>query len=249
MLPANQTMPAVIFRTRILCLTGRVSTQTEAVSLPWNGPVALSKFGSSRTERRPRILKWEVPIQRLGRSQSPNFRGIVIYQVTSKTCRSYASLPCSPFSLSLCNRTHCPSRTHLILPLSFFLSLHVPTTTANHIIHQIINTDFCGTWAGSVWNTSTYCSSLAPTCDDYVRYNPAKFQDAYWLINSLIVYQYQSDDGNMPSPPTSHGSAAKNETAPLLSTPLAMGGGFSYPPRHRGSRMAKIRREGQDRPG
>lgn len=57
---------------------------------------------------------------------------------------------------------------------------------ANHNI--VFDTTFCGTWAGSVWGTSS-CSSLASSCNDYVANNPAAFIDAYWLINSVKVYQ------------------------------------------------------------
>lgn len=59
---------------------------------------------------------------------------------------------------------------------------------ANHNI--IFDTTFCGSWAGqaSTWDSST-CSNLATTCQEYVANNPAAFTDAYWLINSVKVYQ------------------------------------------------------------
>lgn len=60
------------------------------------------------------------------------------------------------------------------------------TSFANHNI--VFDTTFCGSWAGSVWETSS-CASLADTCDDYVANNPSAFADAYWLINSVQVYQ------------------------------------------------------------
>lgn len=56
----------------------------------------------------------------------------------------------------------------------------------NHNI--VFDTTFCGGWAGEVWANST-CSSLAPTCNDYVAQNPSAFADTYWLINSVKVYQ------------------------------------------------------------
>jgi len=52
----------------------------------------------------------------------------------------------------------------------------------------IIDTTFCGDWAGSVWGSSS-CASLAPTCQDYVAANPGAFTNAYWAINSVKVYQ------------------------------------------------------------
>jgi hypothetical protein len=57
--------------------------------------------------------------------------------------------------------------------------------------HQIIfDTTFCGDWAGAadVWSSSG-CSALAGDCNSYVSQNPGAFSDAYWLINSVKVYQ------------------------------------------------------------
>ena len=57
---------------------------------------------------------------------------------------------------------------------------------ANHNI--IFDTTFCGQWAGSVWGSGS-CASKADSCNDYVAQNPAAFVNAYWLINSVKVYQ------------------------------------------------------------
>ncbi|KAK4690975.1 hypothetical protein P7C71_g5929, partial [Lecanoromycetidae sp. Uapishka_2] len=88
----------------------------------------------------------------------------------------------------------------------------------------VFDTTFCGDWAGAAWASSSYCSSLASSCQDYVQNNPSAFANAYWLVNSLQVYQ---SDGT-PAP-VAHASPdvvqAKNKTLPLLTQPLAMGGG------------------------
>lgn len=55
--------------------------------------------------------------------------------------------------------------------------------------HIVIDTTFCGVWAGGLWNFSGTCAALAPTCKEYVRMNPAAFVDAYWTIYSLQVYR------------------------------------------------------------
>ncbi|KAI1629261.1 concanavalin A-like lectin/glucanase domain-containing protein, partial [Exophiala viscosa] len=61
--------------------------------------------------------------------------------------------------------------------------------------HKIIlNNDFCGSYAGdaSVWNSSSdSCATQTgyATCNEYVAFQPAAFQDAYWSINSIRVYQ------------------------------------------------------------
>lgn len=56
----------------------------------------------------------------------------------------------------------------------------------NHRI--IINTTFCGDWAGSVWGNSSQCQAKASTCAEWVRNNPAAFSEAYWRINSVKVW-------------------------------------------------------------
>ncbi|KAJ9615308.1 hypothetical protein H2200_001383 [Cladophialophora chaetospira] len=74
--------------------------------------------------------------------------------------------------------------------------------------HQIIfDNTFCGDWAGSVWTTDAVCSSKASTCQDFVQNNPSAFQDAYWSVNSLKVYQ--SDGSQAPS-----GSGAPSQSFP-----------------------------------
>jgi len=57
----------------------------------------------------------------------------------------------------------------------------------NHNI--VFDTTFCGQWAGQVWDKSPACKALAPTCDKYVAANPRDFESAFWLVNSVKVYQ------------------------------------------------------------
>jgi len=54
----------------------------------------------------------------------------------------------------------------------------------------IFDTTFCGQWAGDpdVWKSGS-CGARADTCNAYVQLNPKAFADAYWLINSVKVYQ------------------------------------------------------------
>lgn len=55
----------------------------------------------------------------------------------------------------------------------------------------IIDTTFCGDWAGSAttWAANANCSALASTCTEYVAANPTAFSTAFWLFNSIKVYQ------------------------------------------------------------
>ena len=55
----------------------------------------------------------------------------------------------------------------------------------------VFDITFCGDWAGDMWSSSS-CSSYASTCNDYVANNPSAFEQTYWEINSLKVYQDSS---------------------------------------------------------
>lgn len=68
----------------------------------------------------------------------------------------------------------------------------------------VFDITFCGDWAGGAWGSS--CSASASTCQDFVANNPWAFQETYWAINSLKVYQQQQQswskrdgDGNVES--------------------------------------------------
>ena len=69
--------------------------------------------------------------------------------------------------------------------------------------------------------------------------NPSAFADAYWLINSLNVYQSNGDVAAVSEVAVSPAGHQKNETAPLLSTPLAMGGGLPNPPGRRAMKKGR----------
>jgi hypothetical protein len=76
----------------------------------------------------------------------------------------------------------------------------------DHFVNNnlVFNIDLCGSWAGQVWNQDPTCSKLAPTCSQYVAQHPEAFAEAYWLINSVKVYQqqqggYQQQGGGAPA--------------------------------------------------
>ncbi|XDG07103.1 hypothetical protein ABKA04_006718 [Annulohypoxylon sp. FPYF3050] len=66
----------------------------------------------------------------------------------------------------------------------------------------VINTNFCGDYAGNIWGKTDQCNQLAPTCEEFVANNPHSFQEAYWDINYIDVYQY-GPITNMTVPPLS----------------------------------------------
>ncbi|KAK7468609.1 hypothetical protein VKT23_003113 [Stygiomarasmius scandens] len=63
---------------------------------------------------------------------------------------------------------------------------------------MIFDTTFCGDWASGVWSASgipgqeSSCATRTgfSTCEDYVRQNGNAFQQAYWEIKSVKVYQH-----------------------------------------------------------
>lgn len=59
----------------------------------------------------------------------------------------------------------------------------------------VFDTTFCGDWAGAVWDQCEECVALAPTCVEYVSNNPTAFEDAYWLVNNIQVYQLVEGSG------------------------------------------------------
>lgn len=68
-----------------------------------------------------------------------------------------------------------------------------------HFIDQqiIFDITFCGSWAGQVWSTDSTCSALSSTCTNFVQNRPDAFDETYWLVNSLKVYQ--TAQGTVPS--------------------------------------------------
>jgi hypothetical protein len=84
---------------------------------------------------------------------------------------------------------------------------------------QVFDTTFCGDWAGNVWSGDPVCGSQAPSCQSFVQNNPSAFTDAYWLVNSLKVYQSNgqaSTASSWTSPPAS----------PVIPVPAASASGW-----------------------
>lgn len=88
----------------------------------------------------------------------------------------------------------------------------------------IIDTTFCGAWAGAAWQDGS-CGKKANTCEEYVRDNPQAFEEAYWEINALKVYQ---DDGKAPAAPSAPVTPPKSSAIPVPAPPAASVSG-SYP--------------------
>lgn len=60
----------------------------------------------------------------------------------------------------------------------------------------IINTTFCGDWAGGVWNNGCAQETGYSSCSEYVRNNPQAYKDTYWTVNHLKIFQWTGAEEN-----------------------------------------------------
>jgi hypothetical protein len=92
---------------------------------------------------------------------------------------------------------------------------------AQHFTQHAItfDTTFCGDWAGNVWGSDPVCSKLAANCVDYVAQHPEAFQELYWIINSLKVYQMGGNTKQVEQP--THAPAVLIDYTPVSSNRLA----------------------------
>lgn len=83
----------------------------------------------------------------------------------------------------------------------------------------VFDTTFCGDWAGAddVWNNDPELSKLG-ACRDYVGANPTAYNEAYWSVNSIKVYQ---QGGNSNGTVSTSPSATASATIPSPVTPSA----------------------------
>lgn len=79
-----------------------------------------------------------------------------------------------------------PDPTQWGLPVSYFQ--FGANCSPNHFVnhHLILNTTFCGDWAGTSFVGPN--GSGVDACNYYVTYNPSQFTGAYWDINFIRAY-------------------------------------------------------------
>ncbi|KAK6220514.1 mixed-linked glucanase [Colletotrichum tabaci] len=67
----------------------------------------------------------------------------------------------------------------------------------------VIQTNFCGDYAANIWGKDgDTCNQRAPTCVEYVANNPSAFQNAYWEVNFIDVYEISGGQNPGPVEPT-----------------------------------------------
>ncbi|EPS99603.1 hypothetical protein FOMPIDRAFT_53115 [Fomitopsis schrenkii] len=82
-------------------------------------------------------------------------------------------------------------------PIASFPSTSCNTTEFFHDHSIIFDTTLCGDWAGTGWGATgvpgqeTSCAAMTntATCADYVLNNGGAFNEAYWEVKSVKIYQ------------------------------------------------------------
>ncbi|TDL14738.1 glycoside hydrolase family 16 protein [Rickenella mellea] len=82
-------------------------------------------------------------------------------------------------------------------PMATFPASQCPPSQFFYNHNIVIDTTLCGDWASGVWGTSgapgqeQSCAQRTgvSTCEEFVRNNGSAFQQAYWEISSVKVYQ------------------------------------------------------------
>ncbi|OAP63931.1 hypothetical protein AYL99_03158 [Fonsecaea erecta] len=88
----------------------------------------------------------------------------------------------------------------------------------------VFDTTFCGDWAGNVWTSDPVCGSKASTCESFVQNNPSAFQDAYWSVNSLQVFQSTGGENASTTAGPPFPTASPQGPPPSVSIPGAPSG-------------------------
>lgn len=87
-----------------------------------------------------------------------------------------------------------PNPSNWGLPTANFESQYGNCDINANFLRQTIyfDTDFCGSEAGGQgWSDWSTCPSVTgySTCESYVAANPEAFDESYWLVNSVKIYQ------------------------------------------------------------
>ncbi|KAI0008572.1 glycoside hydrolase family 16 protein [Xylariaceae sp. FL0662B] len=84
----------------------------------------------------------------------------------------------------------------------------------------VININFCGDYAGNVWGKADKCNLLAPTCPEFVAGNPGAFENTFWNINYIDIYQ-KGAPNNMTVPPIFPNTTTTASSLPPISNATA----------------------------
>ncbi|EFX02491.1 beta-glucanase [Grosmannia clavigera kw1407] len=125
-----------------------------------------------------------------GTGFNDNGGGVYAMEWTSDFISVWFFSRSSSIASTLTSGSASPDSSTFGTPTARFSGCDIDSFFSDHQI--VINTDLCGDWAGNVWSEDATCSAKASTCTTYVQQNPEAFTEAYWLINSIKVYQQSS---------------------------------------------------------
>ncbi|KAF2758285.1 hypothetical protein EJ05DRAFT_439142 [Pseudovirgaria hyperparasitica] len=128
------------------------------------------------------------PLANYGTAFNANGGGIYVLEwgTSGISAWFFSRSQASTFPPSLLGQT--PDPTEFGTPVALFKG---ECDYASHFrkLRIIINTTFCGAWAGQVWNEQGCADrTKAATCEEYVQNNPDAFQEAYWEFRGLRVF-------------------------------------------------------------
>ncbi|KAI0457780.1 glycoside hydrolase family 16 protein [Xylaria acuta] len=89
----------------------------------------------------------------------------------------------------------------------------------------VINTNFCGAYAGNIWGVADKCNELAPTCEEYVAGNPSSFINAFWQINYIDIYQKPVPVNSTLPPPFPSNTTLPSPPLSATKSPSVFGNG------------------------
>ncbi|KAI1079214.1 glycoside hydrolase family 16 protein [Whalleya microplaca] len=92
-------------------------------------------------------------------------------------------------------------------------------------MNLVLNINFCGDYAGNVWGVADNCNLLAPTCKEFVAGNPNAFENTFWNINYIDVYQKKGAANNVTVHPVFPNATASS--LPAISNATAAPSGAS----------------------
>ncbi|CAK7245371.1 MAG: hypothetical protein STHCBS139747_006951 [Sporothrix thermara] len=132
-----------------------------------------------------------------GPAFNANGGGVYVMEMTSEAISVWFFARGSSQAASLAGNAS-PDTSSLGTPMAMFTGCDIDQHFAAQQL--IFDTTFCGDWAGAVWAQDSTCAPLASTCNAYVQQNAAAFVDAYWLINSVKVFQASGGSSQRRSP-------------------------------------------------
>lgn len=105
--------------------------------------------------------------------------------------------------------TYHPSTSGFPTPLASFSGSGCDFEGRFKDMTLIINTAFCGDWAGKTWVSSGAAQKTGvSSCEAYVAANPEAFGEAYWEIGGVKIYANTAQPGvKGPRPVPADGSA------------------------------------------